>query len=395
MAHWTDKLLESPGFCTRPFFHLYLNPLGGTNVCCNNIEYSYGNINDSSFEHVFSKDNPKLVDFRREFIESNQLPESCRLCRDNQRVKYKNDHIKQTKKFLRQFDTVDDLINNEKIYTYDVRFNNLCNLKCHYCTPQGSSRIAFQHYKQGRPVQVFETLPNENIQQILQRFEDSIENVTEFYFAGGEPLIMKEHYQILDICVKHKRYDIILSYNSNLTKLGTKKYNAIDYWQHFNHIGLSASIDAGWQQFEFIRSGAVWDEVVENFKILRTMPNIGLTIAPTIAFWNMLGLPKVYKYLVENNLLDRQTHGFGGEILRHEYLRPAVLPKEYKEHIMNVYATEYRDYPEISSLAKYFEEDLSHLLPQTKRHIQMLSQRSNCDFNLIFPEFKDLFTNVP
>lgn len=395
MAHWSDKLVYSPGFCTRPFFHLYVGQAGGTNVCCNNLEHSYGNINDSSFDQVYSKDNSKLVEFRKQFINSDKLPDSCRACNDPARANYKNDHIYRTKYFLKKFDTPEDLINTQEILSYDVRFNNLCNLMCVYCAPQASTRIAEKSYNDGKVSYIVESIDSKNLTQILDRFENSIKDVSEFYFAGGEPFIMKEHYDILDICIRHKKYDILLSYNSNLTKLGTKKYNLIEYWKNFRTIGLGASIDAGWEQFEFIRYGGKWNQIVENLRSIRSLPNVTVTITPTVAFWNMLHIPRVYKYLVENDLINRQTHDFGGEILRHEYLRPAVLPASYKDYLRELYDTEYKDYPELKLLLRHLDLDLSHLLPKTREHVERLAKKQNCNVYEVFPEFKDIFRDIP
>lgn len=394
MTHWSDKLIKSPGFCTRPFFHTYLGQAGSTKVCCNNTEYSYGDISSQSFDDLISKKNDKLTDFRRQFIDSDKLPHSCRSCEDPVNNHYRQQHIDLTRHILKQFDTPEDLINNEKIYTYDIRFSNLCNLKCQYCSPDASSRIAAKLYDSGRLDRILLTLGDENISQILARFEASINDVVEFYFAGGEPLIMKEHYDILDICIKHRKFDIRLAYNSNLTILETKKYNIFDYWKNFKKVGLNASIDAGWEQFEFIRSGGDWAKVVENLKKVRQLPNVHVTITPTVAFWNMIHIPKVYKYLRENNLLGRQTHNFGGEILRHDLLKPSVLPLAYKNYIRELYETEYKEYPEVKVLLKYLDDDDSHLLPETKKYVEELGKKQNCDIYSVFPEFKDIFNGL-
>lgn len=358
------------------------------------MEYVYGNINESSFDDVMGKNNPKLIEFRRQFINTKELPDSCKECKDPHRVFYKNSHIERTKHILNKFDSVEDLINNEKIYTYDVRFNNLCNLKCQYCNPQSSSRIAAEYYKRGQVKKVYLNIPDSNVQQILQRFEDSIDSVAEFYFAGGEPLIMKEHYDILDICLKHNQTDLLLNYNSNMTKLGFKNYSAVDYWKNFKNVVVHASIDAGWEQFEFIRDGGLWKNVEENLKALKSLPNLRLTTVPTVAFWNMISFPKVYRYLIENNLLTRQSNDFGGEIMMFEMLRPGVLPQHYKDYIRDLYNTEYRDYPELKVILRHLDHDLSHLLPQTKRHVEMMAKKKGCDFYNIFPEFKGIFDNV-
>jgi hypothetical protein len=108
----------------------------------------------------------------------------------------------------------------------------------------------------------------------------------------------------------------------------------------------------------------------------------------------MLHIPRVYKYLVENNLLSRQTHDFGGEIQRYEFLRPAVLPLHYKNYLRELYDTEYRDYPELKLVLRHMDEDLSHLLPKAREHVEQLAKKQNCDVYEIFPEFKDIFRDL-
>ena len=39
------------------------------------------------------------------------------------------------------------------------------------------------------------------------------------YFAGGEPLINDMHYYILNKLIEHKRFDVTISYNTNLLHL--------------------------------------------------------------------------------------------------------------------------------------------------------------------------------
>jgi hypothetical protein len=207
---------------------------------------------------------------------------------------------------------------------------------------------------------------------------------------------MKEHYDILDICLKHKRYDIILSYSTNLTNIGSAKYNLIEYWQQFKDVRAAASIDAGWEQIEFIREGTNWNQLVDNFRKIRHLPGVTVTVAPVMAMWNMLAFPKAYRYLVDNNLIKFQPAGsdMGGEILDHEYLKPGVLPQHIKDHIKNTYYTEYRDYPELQILLRYLDQDLTHLLPKTKRYIDRLCKQTNSNFELLFPELKGIFDNV-
>ena len=59
--------------------------------------------------------------------------------------------------------------------------------------------------------------------QMLEQFE----HVEQFYFAGGEPIIMEEHYRILKELDRRKMYHVRLIYNTNFTKLKFKGHGCI------------------------------------------------------------------------------------------------------------------------------------------------------------------------
>lgn len=393
MSDWIENLIESPGFCTRPFFHGYVTQLGHAVACCNNLEVKYGNINETSFNQVYSKENEVLINFRKQFLNSDKLPETCKRCFDPNNDHYRRTHIRETTRILKKYKSPEDLLYNDNLYTYDVRFSNLCNIMCVYCGPSSSSRFAY-HKKEFDRNRISMTVTESNRKQFLDRFETSIQDVVSFYFAGGEPMIMPEHYDILELCLKYNKRHIKLEYNSNLTKLGLKDKSVIDYWKKFNYVCVGASIDAGWRPFEFIRVGAKWNKVVNNLAEIRKLTHVSITLTPTFAFWNMEHFPEVYKYLVENNLIDRQYGHFGSDILDHEHFRPGVLPEEYKNYIRELYATEYKDYPELLPILRHLDEDLTHLLDEAKIEAEELAKKNRIDLYDSFPNMKEIFKNV-
>ena len=50
-----------------------------------------------------------------------------------------------------------------------------------------------------------------------EQLEPHLDHVEQIYFAGGEPLMMEEHYNILEELVRRKRFDVRLIYNTNFT----------------------------------------------------------------------------------------------------------------------------------------------------------------------------------
>jgi hypothetical protein len=76
------------------------------------------------------------------------------------------------------------------------------------------------------------------------------------YFAGGEPMLMKEHWYILNKLVELKRFDVILKYTINCSTLSYAGKNAIDYWNLFDkkQIRITNSIDDIGQRLEYQRN---------------------------------------------------------------------------------------------------------------------------------------------
>ncbi len=58
---------------------------------------------------------------------------------------------------------------------------------------------------------------------------ESFEHVEQFYFAGGEPIIMEEHYRILKELDKRKMYHVRLIYNTNFSRTTFKDIDVLNY----------------------------------------------------------------------------------------------------------------------------------------------------------------------
>ena len=75
-----------------------------------------------------------------------------------------------------------------------------------------------------------------SIDDIYTILDQQIDNVEEIYFAGGEPLIMDEHYYILEKLIAKGRRDVRLRYSTNLMKIKYKQWDNIELWRHFDSV---------------------------------------------------------------------------------------------------------------------------------------------------------------
>ena len=105
---------------------------------------------------------------------------------------------------------------------WDIRFSNLCNLSCRSCGYifssnwyQDQAKLAGGDWKLKNPVMNY---AGRTETDMWEQLEPHLDYVEQIYFAGGEPLLMEEHYKILDELVRRERFDVRLVYNTNFTK---------------------------------------------------------------------------------------------------------------------------------------------------------------------------------
>ena len=171
--------------------------------------------------------------------------------------------------------------------------------------------------------------------------------------------------------------------------------NIVDYWNKFSKVTINVSIDAGWEQFEYIRDGGSWADVCANLKtIVSLAPHVVLQLSPVITFWNIFHFPKLYKFLVEVNLIKR-NHLQLQPVNGIDWMHPSILPREIKDQAVAYYKNEYSDYKELEHLLNtMLVYDSSQLLPETLNRIKGIDHYRNKDFYKTFPEYKDLFKGI-
>jgi sulfatase maturation enzyme AslB (radical SAM superfamily) len=164
-----------------------------------------------------------------------------------------------------------------------------------------------------------------------------LDYVEQIYFAGGEPLMMKEHYNILDELERRGRFDVRLIYNTNFTHTRLKDRTVFDYWRKFDSVAVGASLDAMGPRAEYIRKGTEWDQVERNREqMLETCPCVDFYISPTLSIMNALHLPDFHRTWVERGLIQPQDLNIN--ILQDPaHLRIDIAPAAYKQQVNACY----------------------------------------------------------
>lgn len=292
MSHQAKK-----HFCLIPFMHTHIEATGLVKACCVSSIH-LGNIQNSTIQEIWESDTIK--DLRQAFL-NDQKDNRCANC--HQKEASGNESLRQ--EVLRKYENrIDELVKHPKPLYFDIRFSNLCTLRCRTCWHGNSSKwfedakILNRTISDKAKIKAFES--EEVLNEKLAPF---FENAVEFYFAGGEPLLMKEHLFVLTQLIEKENYDCFLRYNTNLMNLHQFDQDLTKLWSNFKKIEVLASIDGLGEKGASIRLGIVLKRFEENFRTLKSFPNITLKIAPTLSLLNADLLPNLHQYFFNKNLI--------------------------------------------------------------------------------------------
>jgi hypothetical protein len=169
---------------------------------------------------------------------------------------------------------------------------------------------------------------------MIAQMEEHIPYLEQVYFAGGEPLIMKEHYYLLEKLIEAGRTDVCIQYNTNFSELAFKDKHVFEYWKHFRTVGVGASLDASGTRAELMRKGTDWKQTVRNReRMLEEVPHVDFYIASTISSMNVLHVLDFHKEWVDMGFIKPKD--FNVNICQSpEWYRIDIFPQEFKERVI-------------------------------------------------------------
>jgi sulfatase maturation enzyme AslB (radical SAM superfamily) len=234
----------------------------------------------------------------------------------------------------------DGTVDNFSMLYWDVRFSNLCNLKCRSCGPSFSSswyqdqlKLAPDYSKNHKALIFAGKYETDLWEQLIEH----IDHVEQIYFAGGEPIMMDEHYRILEELERRKKFNVRLIYNTNFTQIRLKDRTVFDYWKKFDSVSIGASLDGSFQHGEYIRKGTVWEEVEQNRRLMmETCPKVDFYVSATLGILNAWHLPDFHRDWTDRGLI--QAKDFNINIITDpEHYRMDIAPDEYKQKLQTKY----------------------------------------------------------
>lgn len=252
-------------FCMMTHQGFFVQPDRKVKPCCIFTDFDEPVIFDESktFDEMYNS--PQFIDLRQKM--DNGIPhKGCDACFSG-----KSDMRVGLNSFLfdNDYDKLKNLIQPDKVSTeifyLDLRLSNLCNFKCRMCNDVYSSSWATELQELKLPTTTDNTSIN-NSDNYLNVFKDKIKNLKYLYLGGGEPFLMKETFQLLDLITDDHKSKISLALNTNLSNLYYKGRDILEILGKFEKVYFNVSCDGVNEVGEYQRTGFRTNTFNQNVK---------------------------------------------------------------------------------------------------------------------------------
>ena len=413
-------LKSNQSFCILPFIHLATRPEGKVKICCNAGYYNnMGNLHKEDIKAIWNSD--KMKDIRLKMLKGERILD-CHRCYAEEKVGHESKREMEYQRWFNsygsEFKSILSKMQSDgsmpfKIHYFDFRPGTKCNLKCLICDPENSNLWVKDHKA------IYPKIQSSTLKKyyawfntakthydwykrpvIQKQLYEQLQNIKHLYFAGGEPLIIDEHYKILDHCISNNyAKKIRLRYNSNGSAW---RDDLFDKWKYFSSVRFFYSVDDIGERNSYIRYPSKWDRVEKSFHIFdeQTPSNVKMFISCTVQILNVYYLPDFIDWFLSKNFRKIKVLNF--HLLHYPpQLNPKVLPlsfkkklrKKYMNFLPNLNKTQHAYFIDrLQSILRFVEdEDLSHRLPDFREYVKLLDKQRNTLAPAVFPDLEEIF----
>lgn len=317
----------------------------------------------------------------------------------------------------------------------EVNFNHTCNLKCAYCSPHLSSSWAAEAEEHGPfptiiphndpsylrsigMMPITRSEENPYVEAFWEWWPDLYNDLKVFRMTGGEPLLDKNTFKVLDWIIEHPRTDLELAITSNMCPPEKLMDRFIERMSHImerrmlKSFTLFASVDTWGSQAEYIRTGLNFEVFWKNIeRYLDEVPRGMVTFIITMNCLSLPGLKDLLAGILElqrkYNIYDHQRILIDSPFLRDPaWMNLRILPEDHHHYLADAirFMEENRVPQEILvgfrnhwiGTMKRTEEWMKGKMDQNSllkaranfhRFFTEYDRRRKTDFKKVFPEF--------
>jgi len=414
-----DKVSKT--FCILPWIHQHTWPNGNVFPCCvSKSSLPLGNTSKNTLEEIWNSDDSK--ELRRQLL-NGEKPETCTRCFMHEEVGTMPFRVSSNNNWKHRIDQAvattdpDGYSHDFRLNYWDFRFSNVCNFKCRMCGPELSSawyKDQIDMFGQSNIPRALIHVNDESKKDINYYVDKFIDQVEEIYFAGGEPLMMDEHYQILEKLLKINNTDCRVRYNTNFSRLKYKHWEVLPMWKTLHKVNpwnlrIVASLDAIGEVAEYVRTGTKWDVIEQNIKKVSD-EGIKIRTSSTVGLMNVYHVPEFVDRMLELGL--EPEHIEMNNILTFpDYYNMNILPDDIKKKIedkLDNHVNELKvkfNYGVSDMFKRHYEVFKTYLYSKTERDLETVrkdfkslvvkkDKYRQTNFVETFPYLKDWFESL-
>ena len=371
-------LLTNRAFCPMPWTGLMYN-FDGTVKNCIRSAGSLGNIKDQSADKILTNMTNQDTQFR---MLQGMSGTKCYPCYDLETQQRSFDIISDRVFYIRELKSVPMdtyRVANHDLHTIDIRWSNTCNFACVYCYPQFSSRWSDE-------LGVKHQTPNQQqLEQFKQYIFEHAGQLKHVYMAGGEPLLMRENLELLDLLQKLNP-EVNLRVNTNLSKTDSRVFDKIC---EFKNVHWTVSVESLANEFEYIRYGGSWKDFTEN---LNEINQLGHKITFNMLHF-LLNYKSIFGCVDYFKKLGFHNNSFViGALITPEYLNIRHLPENVLNSVKHELELRINEQPGYllengyRNMLRYIQEPMIKNLDESLKQLSIMDSRRNLDSKKIFTD---------
>lgn len=339
-------------FCSAPWFAIRLNWDGQFVPCC---EFDIGKsefcgnkvftLHNSAVEEYLSSD---YLQYIKQSLDSEQKIAECSRCWEKESSglrslrQISNDTATNNQgnnldktwvgSFLKRHSCKDHYL-----LSADIKLSNVCNFSCAMCSPSDSSKIFDQWKNQSdeffvqrileqRPTYFDDIARNYQGQRGYQHLKDILSYpIRNLKLLGGEPLLDKELFKILQSVDQEKKSQVGLHFVTNGSQNLINAYNQLT---DYRSVTFSVSLEGIGAVQDYVRTGSDFASIEKNL-LSAKQAGLFVSIHHTIQALSVFGIQDLVNWCNANGF-DMTV----SELDYPEYLSVSVLPADIKTKVL-------------------------------------------------------------
>ena len=395
-------------WCPLPWTHIFSSLSGRYAPCYDALAPTGHNMEDTTIREWYTSDyqNRLRKEMLKEDYDDKFFDKHCTGCRKHELLYGRSDRMKYVEQVLAgTFDSkVPELLRavqkfqedgkidlDERILDIKMKmFGNACNLDCYMCTPRSANTRTLSLKKIGKVFDPdLDPKDGERMNTMKHDGEEYLDDVASvakytrsIKLIGGEPLVMKNHYKLLDKLVQsgHSK-GIDLIYKTNLSVFKMDNYDFRNYFGKFKEFIMKISIDSYGKYNDYIRKKSDWPQLIDNMMVMKNRKDSRVNVHSVVSFLSVMHIWKLQEYLKEIGI----PHTY--YIIQHPaILQVKNLPYEIKQKLI----PKYKDYPNIIKSLEKKQNKLDFV--KTIEYCQALDRNHN-NYKLfeLYPELEQYY----